>query len=83
MSENIQDIDYQWFLENYSELFAKHGVSYLAIKNKTILGVYESYADGVRSVSNKEKPGTFIVQNCNGNESAYTNYIASTNFFKQ
>lgn len=80
MNENIQDTDYQWFLGNYSNLFEKYGMAYLVIKNKTVLGVYKSYAEGVRNASNGEELGTFIVQKCNGDESAYTNYISSMNF---
>jgi len=80
MNENARDSDYEWFLDNYFDLFHKYGMSYLVIKNKTVLGAYESYAEGVKNASNVEKLGTFIVQECNGNESAYTNYISSMNF---
>lgn len=72
--------EYKWFLENYDDLFAQYGTVYLAIKNKTVLGVYTSYAEGVKETLKKEDPGTFIVQKCNGNESAYTNYISSMCF---
>lgn len=72
--------EYKWFLENYDDLFVQYGTVYLAIKNKTVLGVYKSYAEGVKETLRKEDPGTFIVQQCNGNESAYTNYISSMCF---
>ena len=55
--------EYQWFLDNYSDLFRQYGTSFLAIKNKTVLGVYRSYAEGVRKTLLKEEAGTFIVQN--------------------
>ena len=72
--------DYEWFLKNYSTIFDQYGDTYVAIKNQKILGNYSSYAECVRSTSKSEKMGTFIVQHCNGNESGYTNYIASMNF---
>ncbi len=72
--------DYEWFLKNYSAIFEKYGDTYVAVKNGHILGNYNSYAECVRAVSKKEKLGTFIVQHCNGNETDYTNYIASMNF---
>lgn len=71
----MQDSDYQWFLENYSELYDEFGASFLAIKNKNILGVYSTYADGVRETLRSEEIGTFIVQECNGNSSAYISYF--------
>lgn len=74
----MQNEDFDWFVQNYNDLYKKYGRSFLAIKNKGVLGSYTSYADGVRTMQSREAPGTFIVQECNGDESAYTNYIAST-----
>lgn len=72
--------EFQWFLENYDKLYKQYGVSFLAIKNKSVLGVYQSYAEGVKKTLENEELGTFIVQKCNGDESAYTNYIFSMCF---
>ena len=71
-----QDIDYDWFLANYEGLFEQYGVSYLAIKNCTVLGSYNSYEEAIRETEKKEELGSFIVQYCNGDESGYTAYIA-------
>ena len=73
----MQEKDYKWFLDNYDNLFEEYGHKYLAIKNQTVLGAYSSYADAVRTTARTEELGTFIVQLCNGNETAYTNYISS------
>ena len=72
--------EYKWFLDNYADLYKQYGASFLAIKNKTVLGVYHSYAEGVKKTLQSEEAGTFIVQKCNGDESAYTNYISSICF---
>ena len=74
----LQETDYKWFLENYRQLFEKYGISYLAIKEKKVLGVYSSYAEALHETEKKEPIGSFIVQFCNGNETGYTNSIAST-----
>lgn len=76
----MQETDFQWFLAHYMDIYNKYGNSYVAIKNQTIIGVYTSYAEGVKKTKLHEKVGTFIIQNCNGNESGYTNYISSMNF---
>lgn len=73
----MQDNDYKWFLANYDRLFQEYGTAFLAIKNEKVLGSYKSYADGVRETAKTEELGTFIVQLCNGDDSGYTNYIAS------
>lgn len=81
MEDNyMQKRDYAWFLENYSDLFGKYGSAYLVIKNETVIGTYSSYAEGVKETSKTEPLGSFIVQKCDGSESAYTNYISSMNF---
>lgn len=70
--------DFKWFVENYDSLFSEYGYAFLAIKDKKIIGVYPTYADGVRGAAKICPVGTFIVQECNGNPSAYTCHIAST-----
>lgn len=76
----MQNQDFKWFLDNYNDIYSTYGVSYVAIKDKKILGVYSSYAEAVTVTSATEPPGTFIVQKCTGDEGGYTNYIASMNF---
>lgn len=72
--------DFNWFVENYNDIFAKYGRCYVAIKNQRILGVYSSALEGIRETQKQEPPGSFSIQFCNGDESGYTAYIASTNF---
>lgn len=76
----MQDSDYEWFKKHCFEFFNEFGEKYIAIKNKTILGIYDTYADGVLSTKKAEPLGTFIVQKCGPDESAYTVYISSMNF---
>ncbi|MCL2628999.1 MAG: hypothetical protein FWD44_09955 [Oscillospiraceae bacterium] len=73
----MQDRDFEWFIENYSVLYDKHGYCFLAIKNEKVIGVYSSFDEAVDTTLLTEEIGTFIVQECNGNESAYTIQIAS------
>jgi hypothetical protein len=71
----MQRSDFNWFLNNYSELYKKYGHKFLVIKNKEILGAYTSVREALDNTN--EEMGTFIIQECNGTASAYTNYIAS------
>ncbi len=73
----MQKSDYEWFLENYSLLYKKYGECYLVIKNKAVIGKYNSYAVAIEETKKREEMGTFIVQKCNSSESGYTNYIIS------
>ena len=69
---NMQDRDFDWFLQNYDELYKQYGKSYLVIKDQNVIGSFQTYADGVRGASLIAAPGSFIVQHCDGTPDAYT-----------
>mgnify|MGYP007070099308 CR=1 FL=1 len=72
--------DFDWFLNNYDELYKEYGDSYIVIRNGKVIGNFNSAGEGVRKTSRDFPIGTFIVQHCNGKVSGYTNYITSMNF---
>ena len=63
--------DFAWFKERYTDFQKKYGESFIAIKNKKILGVYDSYCNGVRETVKTEELGTFIVQECSPDYNVY------------
>lgn len=73
----MRDDDFKWFLENYDVLFKKYGHKYIAIKNKTVLGTYDDIVTAIDTTAKKYELGTFIVQECNGDSSAYTTSITT------
>lgn len=76
-----QDSDYKWFCDNITKLFADYGYSFLAIKNKKVLGSYTSIVDGINDMkSKKNKLGTFIIQRCAPSNNENMLNIASMNF---
>ena len=66
--------DFNWFTENYQSLYDKYGKCFLSIKNREVLGSYSSYAEAVNESSSKYDLGSFIVQQCDGQASAYISY---------
>lgn len=74
--ENRKD-DFQWFLDNYDSLYSKYGHKFFAIQNKNLLGVFDNKIEALDTIAKDYDIGTFIVQECNGNESAYMCYITS------
>lgn len=70
--------DFKWFVGEMPELYRNHGHCYLAIKDRHVLGAYDSYSQAVDTTSLSEDPGTFIVQECGKSDSVYTAEIAST-----
>ena len=78
----MQDKDFLWFKDNYDLLFKTYGDCILVIKNEKVLGTYKSYREALDATLLTEELGTFIIQKCDGTESAYTTQIASM-FFMQ
>lgn len=69
--------DFNYFLENYQDLYQKHGKKFWVIKNKQFLGCYDSIRSALDEISKTYPLGTFIVQECNGDTSGYTSFVAS------
>lgn len=76
-TEKERKEDFDYFVEHYQELYNKYGHKFIAIQNSKILGVFNTEPEAITEISKKYPIGTFIVQECNGNESGYTNYISS------
>lgn len=68
-------IDFRWFVDNLPELYKLFGECYLAIQNCEVIGKYNSYEEGVLETSKTQPLGTFIVQYCGSNESAYQVFL--------
>ena len=69
-----QDEDYNWYKNNYNDLFKKYGNCFLVIKDKEVLGNYVTFAEALKKTKVEYELGSFIIQRCNGTESAYTSY---------
>lgn len=67
--------DFNWFLDNYFYLYSLYGTGYFSIKNKTVLGFYDSFKEALEKTLENNTIGSFIIQFCNGEESGYTQYI--------
>jgi len=56
--------DFDWFMDNMPDFYKKYGARFLVVKDKTVLGAYDTFREGVNAAKQKEPPGTFIVQQC-------------------
>lgn len=64
--------DFKYFVSIYQDLYNKYGESFIALKNKKILGAFKTVNEAIQALSDKYKLGTYIIQECNGDESGYT-----------
>lgn len=70
--EGNRSSDFDYFVKNYQGLFKHYGHKFLAIKNQVVLGAFDSVADAINELSGTYGLGTYIIQECTGDTSAYT-----------
>ena len=73
--------EFRFYLENQSELVKKYNGKYIVIKNKEIIGVFDSEIDAVEKTSEHHELGTFLVQKCEPGKESYTQTYHSRVFF--
>ena len=69
-TEEARRSDFHFFEDNQKELFEKYGECYLAIKNKEIIGNFNTITDALESLSKEYAPGTYSLQRCSGSANA-------------
>lgn len=67
--------DFDFFIKNYKDLYKQYGHKFLAIKNEKILGAYDSVPDAITQLSNEYEIGTYIIQECTDDDTAYRTTI--------
>jgi hypothetical protein len=64
--------EFKYYLNNQDELVKKYKGRVIVIKNKKVIGVYDSEAEAVQETSKNEALGTFLIQRCTPGEKDYT-----------
>ena len=66
-----EELDY--FIKHQDALVEKYNGRYLVIKNKKVIGDYDSAQNAYEDMINKKvELGTFLIQKCEPGEDAYT-----------
>lgn len=64
--------EFQYYIDNQSELVEKYKGKFLVIKEQSIIGVYDSEIEAYTETVKKEELGTFLIQECQPGEENYT-----------
>ena len=67
--------DFSYFIDNYEHFYRMYGHKFIVIQKKSVLGAYNTMKEALNVTIRNHKKGTFIIQECNGNETGYTTYI--------
>ena len=79
MPEKDADLgeQFDFYLDNQEELVKKYDGKYIVIKDRKVLGAYDSEAEAIRETTRDHKLGTFIVQKCQAGDEAHTQVFHS------
>lgn len=64
--------EFEYYLSHQNELLKKYAGKYLVIKNKSVIGVYDSEIDAYTETVKNEEAGTFLIQECQPGNESYT-----------
>ena len=64
--------EFNYYIENQKELVKKYNGKFIVIKNKKIIGVFDSELKAIEEISKTEKLGTFLIQKCEPGVESYT-----------
>jgi len=60
----MQDQDFEWFVDNMLEFNKIYGQKFVAVKNKGVLGVYDTFNEAIDATLKTEQLGSFLIQEC-------------------
>jgi hypothetical protein len=61
---NMVEQNYEYFKNNFENLYSLYNGKYIVLKNLDVIGVYDSFARAVKETAKTEELGTFAVQHC-------------------
>lgn len=73
--------EFDFYLENQTDLVKKYNGKYIVIKNQEVIGCFDSEFEAVEKTSESHELGTFLVQRCEPGEKSYTQTYHSRVFF--
>jgi hypothetical protein len=64
--------EFEYFLEHQKEFAEKYNGKFIVIKNRQVIGIYDSEIEAVEESCKKEQMGTFLIQKCEPGDASFT-----------
>jgi len=71
MMEKLEK-EFKYYLEHQSELVKKYNGKFIVIKNREVIGAFDSELEAIEKTAEKHELGTFLVQKCEPGSESYT-----------
>ena len=66
------DVEFQYYLDNQSDLVKKYDGRYIVIVGEKVVGDYDDYSQALSNSLKNYEMGTFLVQKCSPGYKDYT-----------
>lgn len=77
MSKNTMKEEFQFYLDNQTELVEKHDGKVIVIKDQKVIGVYDSDVEAIIETDKEHTLGSFLVQQCSEGSKDYSQQFLS------
>ena len=75
-TEKQKTQDFEYFKDINKDFFSKNGHKFLAIKNRSVVDNADSVQDLIKQMNDRSiAVGTYLIQECTGDDSAYTTTV--------
>jgi len=74
--------EFNWYLDNQTELVRKYKGKFIVVKNQEVIGIYDSEIEAYSESAKTHELGTFLIQECQPGEENYTQTFRSRVIFK-
>ena len=64
--------EFRYYLEHQDELVEKYNGKFIVIKNREVIGAFDSELEAIDKTAEKHELGTFLVQKCEPGRESYT-----------
>jgi len=71
MMERLEK-EFRYYLEHQDELVKKYNGKFIVIKNREVIGAFDSELEAIDKTAEKHELGTFLVQKCEPGRESYT-----------
>jgi hypothetical protein len=73
--------EFQYYLDHQFELVKQYSGKYIVIKEKTVIGVYDTEFEAYNKTQEEHELGTFLIQLCTPGNEAFTQTFHSRVIF--
>jgi hypothetical protein len=80
MMEKLEK-EFNYYLEHQDELVKKYNGKFIVIKNREVIGAFDSELEAIEKTTETHELGTFLVQKCEPGTASYTHTYNSRVLF--